>query len=388
MNDLPRQKLQFILSQYGRSICDEPKRCEGMLKDLCNGECKREITVLIGALRENVAKELLTQSSMLPIEAIAPKLTQRLYDDLGIAEEFAQWAVETWALALGLLAAPLPTPKKSAPRPVHEGNTTAQHTPGQNVTVNLGQGVTLELLAIPGGTFLMGSPNSEQNSSDDERPQHRVTLQPFLMGKYPVTQAQWQAVMGKNPSKFNGADRPVENVSWNDCQEFLKKLNANPSYSPLIQGGHPPQSPLIQGGQRGVFRLPTEAEWEYACRAGSETIWHFGDDPAQLGTYAWFSENSGRETHPVGQKSPNAFGLYDMHGNVWEWCADTWHEHYTGAPTDGTAWESGDADWHVLRGGSWYHDANNLRCAVRGRYNGRLHWVDLRGFRLVCSRRV
>ena len=152
----------------------------------------------------------------------------------------------------------------------------------------------------------------------------------------------------------------------------------------------PPQSPLNQGGSQGgwVFRLPTEAEWEYACRAGSETIWHFGNDPAQLGKYAWFSDNSGGEIHPVGQKSPNAWGLYDMHGNVWEWCADTWHENYDGVPTDGSAWERGDADWHVLRGGSWYSDANNLRCAVRSGSDWQYHRNGTRGIRLVCSRRV
>ena len=137
-----------------------------------------------------------------------------------------------------------------------------------------------------------------------------------------------------------------------------------------------------------LFRLPTEAEWEYACRAGSDTIWHFGNDSTQLGKYAWFSDNSGDETHPVGQKSPNAFGLYDMHGNVWEWCADTWHENYNGAPTDGSAWERGDADLRVLRGGSCYHNVNFLRCAVRNWYGRRDLRLSGGGFRLVCSRRV
>ena len=214
----------------------------------------------------------------------------------------------------------------------------------------------------------MGSPDGQ--GSDDEHPRHQVTVAPFYIGKYPVTQAQWQAVMGNNPSHFTGADRPVERVSWDDCQEFLRKLNATVE---------------THGRASLPFRLPTEAEWEYACRAGSETIWHFGDDPAQLGTYAWFSENSDGETHPVGQLQPNAFGLHDMHGNVWEWCADTWHNNYDGAPTDGSAWESGDSGWHVLRGGSWYHEAKNLRCAVRGRklrqYRRYIYW----GFRLVCS---
>ena len=358
MNDLPRQKLQFILSQYGRSICDEPKRCEGMLKDLCNGECKREITVLIGALRENVAKELLAQSATLPIEAIAPKLTQRLYDDLGIAEEFAQWAVETWALALGLLAAPLPTftLKKTSHQTSEVSKTSEVLT--LPFTVDLGKGVTLELLAIPGGTFLMGAPNSEENSYDDERPQHRVTLQPFYMGKYPVTQAQWQAVMGSNPSYFNGAKRPVEQVSWNDAQAFLKNFRSLGDFGNLTP------------------RLPSEAEWEYACRAGTTTPFYFGDtisaDQANYdGNYTYGKGKKGvyrEQTTDVGSFPPNAFGLCDMHGNVWEWCADTWHENYDGAPSDGSIWGNlGDGKAKLLRGGSWLNNPGNCRSAYRGR---------------------
>ena len=244
----------------------------------------------------------------------------------------------------------------------------------KSFATDLGQGVTLELVAIPGGTFWMGSPDGE--GEKDEHPRHQVTVAPFYMGKYPVTQAQWQAVMGNNPSRFKGADRPVENVSWNGCQEFMQKLNATVE---------------THGRASLQFRLPTEAEWEYACRAGSETIWHFGDDPAQLGKYAWFDKNSDSETHSVGQLQPNAFGLYDMHGNVREWCADTWHKSYDGAPTDGSAWERRDSDWRmlrVLRGGSRYSDAESLRCAVRLRDD----WLYLRlyiwGFCLVCSRRV
>ena len=252
--------------------------------------------------------------------------------------------------------------------------------PLQNVTIDLSGGVTLELLAIPGGTFWMGQTDAERRLLKErgwwdkyfncERPRHQVTVAPFYIGKYPVTQAQWQAVMGENPSHFKGADRPVEEVSWNECQKFVQKLNATVE---------------THGRASLQFRLPTEAEWEYACRAGSETIYSFGDDPAQLGDYAWYNGNSGDETHPVGQKSPNAFGLYDLHGNVWEWCVDIWHENYNGAPTDGSAWERGDADLRVLRGGSWYHDAKILRCAVRD-WNYRLILRNFcRGFRLVCS---
>ena len=237
----------------------------------------------------------------------------------------------------------------------------------------LAQGARFEFVAIPGGTFWMGSPDGVGEAN--ERPRHQVTVAPFYIGTYPVTQAQWQAVMGNNPSNFKGAERPVEQVSWNDCQEFVKKLNANP-----------PHSPLNQGGQRGVFRLPTEAEWEYACRAGTETAYSFGDDPAPLGDYGWFDGNSGGETHPVGQKQPNAFGLYDLHGNVWEWVVDTWHDNYDGAPTDGSVWGNlGDGKAKVLRGGGYSNDPNYCRSAYRNRSRPDLQGNRI-GLRVVVAR--
>ena len=250
---------------------------------------------------------------------------------------------------------------------------TAQSRLRAPVVVELGQGVTLELIEIPGGTFWMGSPDGE--GYDSEHPRHQVTVAPFLIGKYPVTQAQWQAVMGNNPSNFKGADRPVEQVSWNDCQAFVKKLNATHP-RPLPRGeqrgiplheGDGVGSPLSGGAGGGLlFRLPTEAEWEYACRAGSQTAYSFGDDPAQLGTYAWFSENSGSETHPVGQKSLNAWGLCDMHGNVLEWCQDWFAEtYYANSPQENPQGPS-SGQYRLLRGGSWNRNATNCRSAYRG----------------------
>jgi len=219
-------------------------------------------------------------------------------------------------------------------------------SPLRNITIDLPDGVTLELIAIPGGTFYMGSRDGE--GRDSEHPRHQVTVAPFYMGKYPVTQAQWQAVMGNNPARFKGADRPVEQVSWNDAQEFLSRLRS-------ITGKR-----SLSGVE---MRLPTESEWEYVCRAGTETAYAFGDDPVQLDKYAWFEGNSGGETHPVGQLQPNAWGLYDMHGNVWEWCEDTGHGNYNGAPTDGSAWAGGLN--RVLRGGSWGSGPRGVRSASR-----------------------
>ena len=232
----------------------------------------------------------------------------------------------------------------------------------------------MEFVYVPGGEFWMGCGERETECRDDEKPRHQARVSGFWMGKYEVTQAQWEKIMGNNPSHFTGADRPVELVSWNDAQEFLQKLNANPS-----------QSPLNQGGQRGVFRLPSEAEWEYAARAGTQTAYSFGDDPSQLGDYAWYSGNSGSETHPVGQKKPNTFGLYDMHGNVWEWVADTWHDNYDGAPADGSAWLDSGGSYRVLRGGSWYVAPWYVRSANRYNFDpaGR---GDCIGFRVARTK--
>ncbi|CCI33102.1 formylglycine-generating enzyme family protein [Microcystis sp. T1-4] len=237
--------------------------------------------------------------------------------------------------------------------------------PQTSFTENLPNGVTLEMVILPAGEFLMGSPDSDSDAQSREKPQHQVQVNSFAIGKYPVTQAQYEAVMGTNPSRFkNNRQNPVENVSWNDAQAFCQKLSQ------------------ITGK---TYRLPTEAEWEYACRAGTTTRYYFGDDANQLGDYAWHKGNSGGKTHPVGQKKPNAWGLYDMSGNVWEWCEDNWHSTYENAPKDGRAWiKNGNDNRSLLRGGSWYDDPNYCRSAFRSgdyrRDNG-----DFSGFRVVCG---
>ncbi|NJM62144.1 MAG: formylglycine-generating enzyme family protein [Oscillatoriales cyanobacterium RU_3_3] len=181
---------------------------------------------------------------------------------------------------------------------------------------DLGHGILLEMVYIPGGTFMMGSPNSEAGRDDDESPQHQVTVSAFYAGKYPITQAQWGAVMGDNPSYFKGEKRPVEQVSWYDAVEFCEKLSETTGKT---------------------YRLLSEAEWEYACRAGTTTPFHFGETiTPELVNY------NGNESTDVGSFPPNAFGLYDMHGNVGEWCSDKWLDNYDGAPTDGSSWESGN----------------------------------------------
>ena len=199
-----------------------------------------------------------------------------------------------------------------------------------------------EMVVIPAGSFDMGS-----TEIVDEQPEHRVHLSAFLLGRTEVTQGQWIAVMGRNLSSFNdcGMDCPVENISWNDAQEFARRLS-------------------YKTGKN--YRLPSEAEWEYAARAGNSGKWSFGNDVSQLGAYAWFSANSDHKSHPVGQKKPNAFGLHDMNGNAREWVEDVWHANYNGAPSDGSAWTSGgDQARRVLRGGAWGGGPEILRSAIR-----------------------
>jgi len=217
----------------------------------------------------------------------------------------------------------------------------------------------IELVWIPPGSFSMGSADGPEN----QRPVHTVTLaHGFWMGTSPVTQEQWTQIMVDNPSGFHGPQLPVENVSWEDCQEFLRRLNTR---------------------GEGQFRLPTEAEWEYACRAGSTGKWCFGDDPEPLAAYAWCHENAGGRTHPVGEKNPNAWGLHDMHGNVCEWCQDTWQPGYVRAPNDGRAWITKGASDRVARGGSWCIIAPDCGSADRGWYAAPETRTDFMGLR-VC----
>lgn len=238
--------------------------------------------------------------------------------------------------------------------------------PGQEITLDLGGGVKLEMVRIGPGNFMMGSPSGEANRRNDEGPQHRVEIsRGFWMGKYPVTQDQYQRVMGSNPSQFKGGNLPVECVSRNDAKSFCEKLNQNrPSDTP----------------ENYVFRLPTEAEWEYACRAGTTTAYYFGDDSDRLGEYAWFFNNSGRRTQPVGSKKPNDWGLFDMHGNVWEWCEDSKRSYTSSAQTDPV----GVGSSRVLRGGSCNSPPRNCRSA--NRYYGNPRNFSI-GFRVVLAGR-
>ncbi len=221
-------------------------------------------------------------------------------------------------------------------------------SPAEIQTIMLPGDVPLVMVWIPGGTFLMGRYSGEQGSWSDEDPQHQVTVPGFWMGKYEVTQAQRRALLGKSPSYFAGDSRPAELVSWFGAKSFITALNNHSGKT---------------------FRLPSEAEWEYACRAGKTTRFYWGDDTGNtdIVSYAWYRDNSGYQTHDVGGKTANAFGLHDMSGNVLEWCEDDWHDNYTGAPTGGHAWvDSPRGSRRVLRGGGWSNFGNFCRSANRG----------------------
>jgi formylglycine-generating enzyme required for sulfatase activity len=238
-------------------------------------------------------------------------------------------------------------------------------------TVSQGPLSGMEFASIPSGSFEMGSPESDPDSRDKERPVHTVTFNySFELMTSEVTQGMWEEVMGNNPASNYGIvfgiryDYPVYNVSWNDCQEFVDAMNnLDPSYE---------------------YRLPSETEWEYACRAGTSTRFYWGEDPdySLIDQYAWYHDNSGDTTHPVAQKLPNAWGLYDMSGNVYEWCED-WY-HASGAPTDGSAWVIPADSYRVIRGGSWYIDAGYCRSAFRGLGSPGGRYIVL-GFRLARS---
>jgi formylglycine-generating enzyme required for sulfatase activity len=241
----------------------------------------------------------------------------------------------------------------------------------QKYVESLGQGISIEIVLIPAGMFGMGTPG--HNEFPDEHPHHLVRVPSFVMSKYPITQEQWKVVMNwAPPFRSKGPKFPVDRVSWKNAVEFCRRLSK--------MTGH-------------AYRLPTEAEWEYACRAGTSTPFHYGDtittDLANyVGEHTYQSEPKGVYRHistNVGSFPPNAFGLCDMHGNVWEWCADNWHDNYVGAPTDGSAWENGTKNANrVMRGGSWHEPPINCRSATRLQMNEN-EADDLFGFRVALT---
>ncbi len=258
------------------------------------------------------------------------------------------------------------SPEKAHPEKVQDSLDSPLNLP-ESFTNSLG----MEFVLVPAGEFLMGSPETEAGRQPDESPIHSLRLdKPFYLGKYEVTRERWYEVMrtagelGVEDPLPGDSELPVAGVSWDDARAFIIKLNA------------------MEGTDK--YRLPSEAEWEYACRAGSSEKYSFGDAEQELARYAWFGKYQGSAPHPVGQKAPNAWGLYDMHGNVWEWVQDSWHNDYNGAPSDGRAWESGEFSRRIARGGSLTGSAESCRAANRAWFGSDVRNADM-GFRLLME---
>ena len=260
--------------------------------------------------------------------------------------------------------------KKTTSTPKKTSSAAKTHSSGKprNATAGMSQAqkdriiqdLINNMVYVQGGTFMMGATSEQGSDADgDEELAHQVTLSSFYIGRYEVTQEEWQAVMGSNPSHIKGAKRPVGRLSWNDCQEFIRKLNA-------------------MTGRR--FRLPTEAEWEYAARGGNRSQGYKYSGSNNLNSVAWYDDNSGNTTHDVGQKSPNELGIYDMSGSVWEWCSDWYGNYSSSSQTNPTGSYSGSS--RVRRGGSWFDYARYCRVSYRSRSTPDIRYSYL-GFRLA-----
>ena len=237
------------------------------------------------------------------------------------------------------------------------------------------------MVQIPAGTFTMGSPVGEPNRYDREV-QHPVSLSAFKIGRYEVTQKEYREIMGKNPSEIEGDNLPVENVSWFDAVEYCNRRSQAEGLTPAytITGNGDDRTVMWNRSADG-YRLPTEAEWEYACRAGTSTAWGFGNNDSDINSYAWTDNNSDKGVHQAGQKKANLWGLYDMHGNLSEWCWDWYGDYHSEAQTDPVGAVCGDR--RVIRGGSWSHSSVYVRSAYRGYVNPGFTG-HIFGFRVVC----
>jgi len=301
-----------LINKHGIEIIKNQKRCGALIRDYCKDAPEKHLNLLILSLEDKIANTIIETINDGSFEFKESRILDNLKNNHGISIEGAKWTLKTWLKALA----------------------------SNEIRIDLGGRKRIELVLISAGKFIMGSPASENGRSIDET-HHAVTLtKSYYMGKYPVTQEQWEEVMESNPSKTKGARLPVTDVSWEDCQTFIKKLN-NKTY--------------------GGFRLPTEAEWEYACRAGTKTAYSVGD--MMRPTDANFSDSNIGKPVEVGSYLPNAYKLYEMHGNVFEWCEDWYGAYSLGSVTDPKGPVIGES--RVVRGGSFYFNASDVRSSYR-----------------------
>ncbi|MBN8564364.1 MAG: SUMF1/EgtB/PvdO family nonheme iron enzyme [Leptolyngbya sp. UWPOB_LEPTO1] len=390
--DQYREEVLFVLSQDGGEISSESRivleisRKSFQLSEERAKALEAEVIRPFQEFREAAIALIKPQGSVTPrIQSLLDRAQQRL----NLSDADAAAIIENVLASISEPVIVVP-PKPSLPTFSFEVITVNDR--GQEIDRHqsqasyrreqLAKGVFLDMVAIPGGTFWMGAAEGELKAENSEKPRHQVTIEPFFMGKYAVTQAQWKVIaqlpkinrdLNPDPSQFKGNNRPVGRILWDDAIEFCDRLTR-------------------KTGE--LYRLPSEAEWEYACRAGTTTLFHFGETITPdlvnyngSSTYAKAAKGKYRKTTiEVGSFPPNAFGLYDMHGNVREWCADPWHDSYTNAPADGRVWEvesDRENNLRVLRGGSWVN--NPWICRSASRYDIAAGTCsDLIGFRVVC----
>lgn len=397
-----REDVLLCLQEDGGEISEVNRIILNRLREALelSEECAIAIETTVSRPFQQYRQTLMDLKAQHPFTPAIRNQLKRLQTRLNLTNE----AVNAIEKSLFLPVEPEPIIEVPKPKPLvytfdvvtvnDKGNEiNRQKRQAEYIKEELGNKIILEMVSIPGGTFMMGSPDGELEEQKYEKPRHRVTVEPFLMGKYPITQEQWKAIaalpkinldLKPDPSNFKGAKRPVEQVSWDEAIEFCARLSKKAGKD---------------------YRLPSEAQWEYACRAGTTTPFYFGEtittDLANYQGTDWKYEgktypgNYGnapkgiyrKHTTDVGEFPPNAFGLYDMHGNVWEWCADPWHENYENAPSDDRVWElDSDRDnaYRLLRGGSWNLNPRYCRAAICSWFTRDYRYINF-GFRVLLS---
>ncbi|GMO50698.1 MAG: hypothetical protein Pg6C_14820 [Treponemataceae bacterium] len=381
-----------IAADYGEAVLADPQRLKAFFDDLAKDEPK-PLRLAFGRCIEAKAFDALkTAPDAAERSERKAAITQRVRDEHGLDPAISAEALDILEAALfadrkeplrcascgrelqdGWKACPFCGtaihPAVAVPRSVAP----AAPQPSLQKAHTANATAPARMVFIQGGTFVMGSPPSEFRRQNDEV-QHSVTVSPFYIGKFTVTQAEYGSIMGNNPSSFEGANLPVENVNWYDAITYCNTRSQREGLMPVYSGNG---DNVTWNRNANGYRLPTEAEWEYACRAGTATPYHTGNSADSAG---WYDNNSGGKTHPSGQKLPNAWGLFDMHGNVWEWCWDWYGEYPPGVQENPAGAETGSN--RVLRGGSWGGFAQHLRSARRDCYPPAIRYNFL-GFRLA-----
>ena len=369
MNNSNKKNLEQLIAKHGQSIIKDKMRCESLIRDYYIGSILQR-NLLIQSLKIGIPQELLSNQKNPQLELILRRSISNMQNSYGIKDELANWIIETWKKVLMSPHTPQKKTIAQLGKPAELIINFGKNIPPElaiipaQFIIDLGKNIPLELVIIPAGKFMMGSLVHEKNRYANEK-QNEVTLtKSYCLGKYPVIQEQWEGIMGNNPSKKKGAKLPITDISWDHCQEFIRKLNAKID---------------------GRYRLPTEAEWEYACRAGTSTAYSVGNSLTEADANIHVGIACIHGGMPTGIKAagsykPNAFGLYDMHGNVWEWCEDRYGDYPSEPVTDPKGPTTGDR--RVLRGGSFNYDDSVARSSHRNYYMPSVR-VSSFGFRLA-----